>query len=204
MTSNIILSKIPNYLVVADVLHSGSESTDMFPKRREQFVTVGKWRQQKRISVRQYLRFRGADKLYPSKKGISMTVDNLIDLMYQKERITDALKLVEDEDGEVSFRHHIGRNIFVTVDTGREYVNIRQWCLPEGAEQVVPTRKGICLLTEEWNALLEHATEVEKLVPEVKGGVPCAYRDDHANQVGLLSCSHCNPNTYQDWESLLK
>jgi hypothetical protein len=185
------------------------ESVQMFPIGRERYVTVGEWRQQKRISVRQYLRYYGGDPktnapLYPTKKGMSLTVDSWVDLMFEKDRITEALKRVTEDEGDVCHRSHIGKNIFVTVDSGRPYVNIRQWFLPQGAEQVVPTKKGICLNGEEWQKVLEASKEVEKLVPEVKDAIPCGYRDDHSNQEGLLSCSHCSPDTFLDWQSILK
>jgi hypothetical protein len=184
-------------------LFSDTKGIQMMPIGRERYLTVGKWCGQTRISLRQYVRYRDGARLYPSRKGISMLVDSCIDLMFEKENISASLKKVNSGEGDVAYRRHIGRNIFVTVDSGREYVNIRQWWMPKEADQVAPSRKGICLSTDEWTKVLEQAGDVEKLVPEVQNAVPCAYRTDHSNQIGLLSCSHCSPNTCQDWKSMM-
>ncbi len=115
--------------------------------------------------------------------------------MFEKDYITDALKKVGDGMNEVAFRWHISKNMYVTVDSGRPYVNIRQWWMPHSAEE----RKRICLTTDEWQTVLEMVvTDVEKLVPDVNGGVACVYNDDHANQEGMLACSHRRPNTCEE------
>jgi len=110
----------------------------MFPQGRDRYVTVSEWNDQLRISVRQYLKYNHSEQLYPTKKGISLTVENWVDLMFEKDKITAALDKISSGEGDVTCRHHIGRNIFVILESGRSYVNIRQWWLPEDAEEVAP------------------------------------------------------------------
>jgi len=199
------LGKRKKMAAAANVHPLSGDTTDahMIPIGRERYLTVGKWAGQSRISLRQYLRYNDGAKLYPTRKGISLSVDSWIDLVFEKENISAALKKVKSGEGDVAYRRHIGKNIFVTVDSGREYVNIRQWWMPEGADQVAPSRKGICLSADEWAKVLEQTGDVEKRVPEVRNAVPCAFRTDHSNQMGLLSCSHCSPNSCEDWKSML-
>jgi len=75
----------------------------------------------------------------------------------------------------------------VTVDSDREYVNIQQWWMPKDACQVAASRKGICLSIDEWTNVLEQTGDVEKWVPNTQNAVPCAFRKDHSNKMGLLS-----------------
>ena len=179
------------------------DNKGMLPLGRDRFLTVSVFQEDTYISVRQYLRYTrkaGPSTLYPSQPGISLSPDSWIDLMAERERITEALKAVVDEDKpDVHCRVHIGRNIMVTVQSCMPFVNIRKWFLPEGEEELVPTRKGICLTQSEWEKVLSHIEDVEELVPQVKDGVPCAFRDDHANQLGFLGCPHCSPNTFKEY-----
>ena len=74
-----------------DPLSGDTTDNWMIPIGREQYLTVGIWFGQTRISLRQYLRYNDGAKLYPTMKGISLFVDSWIDLMFEKENITAAL-----------------------------------------------------------------------------------------------------------------
>ncbi len=109
-----------------DVIQAPSDHVGSFPLGREIYVTVGEWHEKKCIGV-----------------------------MFGKDNVTNALKRVADGIGEVAFRRHIGKNIYVAVDSDRQCVNIRQWWLPDGAVEVAPKRSGVCLHTDEWQKVVD-------------------------------------------------
>lgn len=147
-----------------------------FPIGRDRFVTVEEWSGAKCISVRQYVRYGEGDKypFYPTKKGVSLTLDSWIDLMFEKDHISEALDMVVHGEEGVGMKCHIGRNIYATVETGKP-----QWFLPEGGKVIVPMRNGICLSQSDWGKV---CVEIEREIPHLKGAIPCSHRRDHDNQ----------------------
>ncbi len=172
-----------------------------FSLGNERYLVVSKWKGQTVINVREYQSYVGSDKLYPTKKGIALTVENWLDLKMAFDDINKELVKVSAKE-KVDFSQHIGRNIRASVLTDWPGVDIRQWWLPENAEKVVPTKKGIRLIPEEWEKLTKLAETLHRVLPELAYAIPCSLRGDHQNQQGMLSCSHCNPNDYATWNSL--
>ncbi len=173
-----------------------------FPLGSDRYLVVSKWKGQTRISLREYVSYDGSDKLYPTKKGIALTVDNWIDLKLVFDEINALLSTLSIAE-QVDYKHHIGSNVFVTVKTGWPNVDIRSWWLPEDANDIVPTKRGISLRASEWEKLNQIAESLHKVVPELAYAIPCSMRGDHQNQQGMLACSHCNPNSCADWKSIL-
>ncbi len=68
--------------------------------------------------------YEGGSKLYPTKKGISLTVDNWLDLKMAIDDITTELAKLNDNTQKVDYKQHIGRNVFVTVSTGWSNVDM--------------------------------------------------------------------------------
>ncbi len=165
------------------------------------YLVVSEWKGQTRINLREYISYEGSDTLYPTKKGVCLTLENWMDL---KMIIDDIAKELSQLNGseEVNYSQHIGSNVYVTVATQWPNVDIRQWWLPEGNEEVVPTKKGLSLRPVEWEKLVKLAETLHKVVPELAYAIPCIMRGDHQNQQGMLACSHCNPNTCADWQSI--
>ena len=64
---------------------------------------------------------------------------------------------------------------FIVLSPRAACMDIRQYWKPQ--EEVVPTKKGLCLRSQEV--------------------VPCYVQSDHMNQLGALQCSECNPNDYE-------
>ena len=65
-------------------------------------------------------------------------------------------------------------------------VDIRQCWKPE--EEVIPTKKGICLRSLEYVHLKELLSEIGNALPELNGVVPCILESDHMNQLGAFQC----------------
>ena len=91
-----------------------------------------------------------------------------------------------------SYGHHIGGNVYGNAAENGVCVDIRQYWKPQ--EELVPTKKGICL-----RHLKELLPEIGNALPELSVVVPCFLQSDHMNQLGALQCSECNPNDYNNW-----
>ena len=178
-------------------------SETKFSIGKDRFLVASKWNGQKRISLREYQSYEGGCKLYPTKKGVSLTVENWLDLKMIFDDVTTALTDAIDGNKEVNFTHHIGGNVYVTISTQWPTVNIRKWWIPENGDKVIPTRKGINLTSAEWDMIKKISKTLHIVVPELAYALPCSMRGDHQNQEGMLRCSHCNPNGCADWQSVL-
>ena len=89
--------------------------------------------------------------------------------------------------------YYIGGNIFLTVRSDNPCVDIRKYWKPENEENLVPTKKGICLRPAKYVNLKAHVSNLEKEAPQLETIVPCFMRDDHQNQLGLLRLSNMQP-----------
>ena len=56
-------------------------------------------------------------------------------------------------------------------------MDIRQYWKPQ--EEVVPTKKGLCLRPIEYIAVKELVPEIGRALPELDGVVPCYMQSDH-------------------------
>ncbi|MES9951130.1 MAG: transcriptional coactivator p15/PC4 family protein, partial [Candidatus Thiodiazotropha sp.] len=92
---------------------------------------------------------------------------------------------------------HLGGNVYCNIADKSVCVDIRQYWKPQ--EEVVPTKKGLCLRPDEYKRLKELAPEIGKVLPELDSVVPCYMQSDHMNQLGVLQCSECNPNDFYNW-----
>ena len=76
-------------------------------------------------------------------------------------------------------------------------MDIRQYLKPQ--EEMVPTKKGLCLRPQEYIDVKELTPEIGKALPELDGVVPCYVHRDHTSQLGALQCLEYNPNDYESW-----
>ena len=102
---------------------------------------------------------------------------------------------------------HIGGNVHVTIKRGWPYVDLREFwlpveptterALPPNEYDVRPTRKGISLTFKQWDWLVQVMLCINTLSPFIAELQPCI--TDHHNQMGMLRCTHCNPNGWFMW-----
>ena len=147
------------------------------------FVRVNEWKEELRVDLREW----NGDA--PTKKGISLTLmryKNFVD------GIENVDKAIQDKE---PYQKHLGGNVYCTVNG--VCVDIRQYWKPE--EEVVPTKKGLCLRPLEYQRLKELILEVGQTLPELDTVVPCYLEGDHMNQLGMLGCSECNPGDSHNW-----
>ena len=147
------------------------------------YIQVSEWKEELRVDLREW----NGD--VPTKKGISLTLLRYKNLIDGTETIDKAL-----QDKE-SYQSHLGGNVYCTVNGS--CVDIRKYWKPE--EEVVPTKKGLCLRPFEYQRLKELITEIGLTLPELDAVVPCGLQSDHMNQLGALSCPECNPNDCHNW-----
>jgi len=127
----------------------------------------------------------------PTKKGISLTLMRWKNWVDYQEYLEQAL------NDKQAYSSHLGGNVYCTVTEKSRCVNIRQYWKPQ--DEVVPTKKGLCLRPDEYTKLKELVPEIGKAVPELDAVVPCYLQSDHMNQVGMLQCPECTPNDYMSW-----
>lgn len=146
---------------------------------------------ERRVDIREWK--SSENRQFPTKKGISLNLQLFKTLTLSIDLIDTALAKKED------LNYHIGANIFLTIKGDSPCVNIRKYWKPENEENLVPTKKGICLRPLEYLNLKLHLSSIEKAVPELETIEPCFLQDDHQNQLGMLRCAMCNPLEYQNW-----
>lgn len=161
------------------------------------FVQVVEWKGELRVDLRQW------ENNYPSKKGVSLNLMQYKNLLAALDlTITPAFT---NDQKELQFKaakngsHHLGANVFVSARQDNPCVDIRQYWKPSNYTTIVPTKRGLCLRPTEFKALQSYISDIEKLLPELKDVIPCYMRDDHSNQLGMMSCKNCNPNEFYKW-----
>lgn len=160
------------------------------------YVVVNEFRGGVLIHIRKYEEKNG--KKYPTKVGAALTPARWNEFVTWLTEIEDSVnKLTAGED--VHYSQHLGGNWYVTINSEYPCVNIRKFWLPDGAERVVATRKGIALRFDEFKVLVQSMDEINCHIPELSDVVPCGMSEDHQNQMGMLRCTECNPNDYQNW-----
>ena len=96
-----------------------------------------------------------------------------------------------------NYKSHLGENVYCTITKGSACMDIRQYWKQQ--EDVVPTKKGLCLRPLEYIAFKELLAEIGRALPELDRVIPCYVQSDHINQLGALRCSESNPNIYENW-----
>ena len=151
----------------------------------DRYVEVKEWKGELRVDLREWK----GDK--PTKKGISLT------LMRWKNWV-DSLEYADQAKAEKKpYMGHLGGNVYCTVTEDSSCMDIRQFWKPK--DELVPTKKGLCLRPIEYSALKELVPQIGTTLPELDRVVPCCMQSDHMNQLGALECSECNPNDFANW-----
>ncbi|XP_041356360.1 uncharacterized protein LOC121373698 [Gigantopelta aegis] len=158
------------------------------------YVMAQTWKQELLIHIRKFDSDKG--KTFPTKRGIALTLKHWVELSMCTSQIDETIAALKERKEEKLF-HHLGANMYVSVDKNIAGVDIRQWwwCV----DTVKPSRKGIFLSLQQWSKLKDCFEMMSDFVPELKSIVPCAMQDDHQNQMGFLQCSFCNPNECHQW-----
>lgn len=170
-----------------------SKNRCMLPIGGDIFVVPNEWCDKLLIHIRKYEK-NSTGAYIPTKKGIALNLPQWVLLeMYASDIDDDIGQMIDDVDGNPEMTFHLGKGVYVTVNRIYPTVDVRQrWMIPNSS-QVVPTKKGISLTYDKWEALKGTFTEVRQVVPELENIVPCILGEDHQEQESMLNCSSCNP-----------
>jgi len=116
--------------------------------------------------------------------------------------IRDNMDKMKQRQQDVKLRLHLGGNVFVSLTSGIWCVDIRQFFMPKGEEEVRPTREGIALRFGEYQKLCEIMPMLPDLIPALNSVQLCRLQDDHQNQEGAMQCVECNPNTWNMYSDI--
>jgi len=149
------------------------------------------------IHVREYEKI--GDKEYPTKKGASFTPGRLrvlrekiatIDEMLRQQEINAAYNVTLGEP--TLYKAHLGAGVYVSISENYPGVSLRRHWMPEGQQEVIPTKNGIYLPRKQWTALKIKLEELLSAYPELDHAAICS--NSHAgNQMEFLVCRECTP-----------
>ena len=151
-------------------------------------MTVKTFNGDLQIHIRQYKRY-GSGRVYPTKIGITLSPTRFITLLSFIETIKSNVEKLRNKD-LVKCKLHLGGGIFVSLNS--EFpttVDFRRFFLPEGEMTPRPTKKGLALRLGEWDALVTHLDDINKLIDtNLK---PCF--ESHPDPATRMRCEECNP-----------
>lgn len=171
----------------------GSKNRCMLSIGGDIFVVANEWCDKLMIHIRKYEK-NSANTYIPTKKGIALNLSQWVLLEMYVNDIDNAIgKMIDDVDGNPEMTFHFGNGVYVSVNRIYPTVDVRQrWKIPDSS-QIVPTKKGISLTYDKWEALKETFTEVRQVVPELEDITPCILGENHQEQESMLNCASCNP-----------
>ena len=161
------------------------------------FVTANTYNGQLRIHIREYNASSNGKRLFPTKKGVTFTLQRWVQFKSMIPDIAESLESHSDMDSEQSW--HLGGGVYAIINPEYPTVNIRHFWKPEDATEPKPTRKGVMLTRYRFRKLQEILNDINGHVPELEDIVPCIFQDDHMNQEGMLQCPECTPFGYNDF-----
>ena len=140
--------------VVQEYLHIGNE----------RYVTVKSFNGQTRVDIRQYDKF--GDKIYPTKSGVHLCRSQFVNLLDLEKEIDNDVSEFRNKTVE-SFKYHLGDEVYVTATVGFPLVHIRLHYKNEDMSVALPTKVGVALRFDEWDALVNILEKVQKLIDKM-------------------------------------
>lgn len=140
--------------------------------------------------------FREYVKGVPTTNGVRLPPQRFVNLLSYTDHIDEHVMIIKrkSQDSQ-SYKTHVGGNLYVTMGAPYRVVHLRDYWLRPGASEVQPTRRGCGLRFSEWDTFKTKCVGIlRRIEPSLTYLKPCLEREDHANQLGYLTCSECNPN----------
>lgn len=141
---------------VHDPLSSKSQPRLSVNLENGRYANVQTWKNEPRLDLREW---EMRDKLVRTKKGISLRLHQIKVLSDRMEFIEEALRQNEEK------KFHLGTNVFVSLRKDNPCVDIRQYWKPPKHNDVVPTKRGLCLRPVEYNHLKTSWEDILKNLP---------------------------------------
>jgi len=164
-----------------------SKELGRFALGNGRFALVCVFNGETKVHVREYI-----DEKYPTKKGICLSPIRWAALLGTAFTLDEILS--NRSDLRDDYRVHLGG--FVYVKANKEYgtIDIRQYFIPDGQHNEIPTKKGVTLRKFEWFALKKRVDDINRLSEDLINAKPCAESLDHANPERYFACLECNPS----------
>lgn len=181
-----------------DDLTKSLEGRCMIPLQGDSYVVAKTYNDKILINIRNYRKV--AEKKYPTKQGVSLTLSRWLKLKSQKDYINSIFQLVTDGESVDEELIHLGGGVYVTLNSKYPNVDLRHFWKPEDSDKPVPTKRGITLNKIKWNKLCDVMTIMTDFVPELNNAIVCEYT--HYNEMELQKCSECHPFSDEDEEEV--
>ena len=128
----------------------------------------------------------------PTTKGIALTLERCNELFKSLPEIDIHVQELERNETNTFYRHHLGGNWYVTVQSGFRCVDIRKFWLPDDAQEMCATRKGMSLTFDQFRDLKGGLRTLPSFVTELWNVKSCYEMPGH----DVKRCKECSPNNY--------
>lgn len=102
------------------------------------------------------------------------------------------------DNQDVAFKAHLGGGYFVSVTSGFNCVDLREFYFNKAKGYPCPTKHGIALRLVEWAKIKELFQEIKLQFPALAKIESCSVRADHFTLDGYLSCTECQFFMHQE------
>ncbi|MES9971550.1 MAG: transcriptional coactivator p15/PC4 family protein [Candidatus Thiodiazotropha sp.] len=127
----------------------------------------------------------------PTSKGIALTLERCNELFKSLPMLDIHVEELSRNESSTFFRNHLGGNWFVTVQSGFNCVDIRKFWLPENAQDICASRKGVSLTFDQFRELKSGLRAIPSFVTELWNMRTCYEMPGH----DATQCEECSPNT---------
>ena len=128
-------------------------------------------------------------RLIPTKKGIRLSLQCFVRLMWMRDQTQDMLEKVKS-GAKIDERILVGRAIYLKFNSPFINIHLREYYQDE--DVIKPGCRGIILKLVQWEKLLTASNMMHLIIPGFSEMTPCYMNDDHNNQEGALACRNCN------------
>ena len=126
---------------------------------------------------------------YPTPKGLRISAQNMIHLLYQRERIQTEIDRLKARC-EVDTRFLIGENVYCHFKSPYISLHLREMYVKAG--ELAFGKNGLILKIHQYAKLLKISKKMHEWIPGFSKMKPCYMNEDHQNQLGAAECKYCN------------
>ena len=148
-----------------------------------------------------YIHIRTWEDGKPTKNGISLTEQMWWEIQRYISELDSYILQVQQGNQDVDYKCHLGKNWYICVQSNYTFVNIRRYWTPPGTVYIHPTKQGQILSFDMYNKMKDLFNDINACIPNFDQFQPCYMQLDHANVLGALACSVCNPTGYKDHDT---
>jgi Transcriptional Coactivator p15 (PC4) len=99
-------------------------------------------------------------------------------------------KLMEKQE-KIAFQDHIGGGLYVSITSGFNCIDLREFYFHKTKGFPCPSRRGIALRVQEWERLKQVFQEINTAFPALSNTLPCVHFISD-------NCHECRPFEYEE------